>query len=122
MKICKVVRNWISIIILQKCIEHNKICLPVFWYCDGVSDCPLGTDEIGCSCEEQNLVSCLTAENITICMPASWACRGHPQCLHFDWKVCEKAQVDDVCAMGQFWCHFEEDPANILIFQKDVIM
>ena len=37
-----------------------SVCVPVELYCDGIVDCPQGSDEIqsGCSCEDWGLLSC----------------------------------------------------------------
>ncbi len=51
--------------IMKRCEEDESRCLPVSWYCDGKAQCPDGSDEQSCSCEDWDLIQC--AEN-TICI------------------------------------------------------
>ena len=92
----------------QKCSEDNNLCIPVFWYCDGKIDCPLGSDEVDCSCEKLNFEECLMPENTTICIPTSWACVGYPKCIHFDPEMCEVTSEKGFCQNNEFWCHLED--------------
>ena len=62
----------VSILYLfKRCKEDSLMCIPVFWYCDGKVDCPLGSDEEGCSCEQLGMIECFVTANDTTCMPVS---------------------------------------------------
>ncbi len=56
------------------------MCVPVYWLCDGKADCPLASDEAGCSCEDWGLVECTGSDNSTQCVPEYWVIHGHPLC------------------------------------------
>ena len=48
--------------IIRKCSEDITVCIPVEHYCDRVIDCPDGSDEAGCSCEDWNMYKCSIGE------------------------------------------------------------
>ncbi len=47
------------------------VLIPTFWICDGKNDCPLGTDEVECTCGDYNMIEGKTASNNTVCLPAT---------------------------------------------------
>ncbi len=57
--------------IVRKCVEDDTICVPVGRYCDGVADCPYGSDEAGCSCSDWNMKYCLIGKK-QLCAPKEW--------------------------------------------------
>ena len=59
---------------MRRCEEYPSICLPVTWYCDGIAQCPLGSDEKNCSCTHWGLEQCFLSEqtNIVHCVPRKW--------------------------------------------------
>ncbi len=38
------------------------MCVPVDKYCDRMADCPLSSDEEGCSCADLDMHDCLVQE------------------------------------------------------------
>ncbi len=64
------------------------ICLPVEKFCDGVIDCPLGSDEAAsdCTCEEWGLNECKL--------------NGQTMCVYNEW-------VDDGIITDQFFENFQ---------------
>ena len=80
---------------MQRCAEDNTKCIPHFWYCDGIADCPLGTDEIDCDCSKLNMEECITPDNTSECIPTTWACAGLSFCVNFDESVCRFEMDDD---------------------------
>ena len=73
-------------------------------------DCPKGSDERNCTCEQLNMVNCQSVDNMATCMPVSWICNGHTSCTNNDNKICTAPLEKEKCTSDQFWCHFEEDP------------
>ena len=47
------------------------MCVPVERYCDRVLDCPDGSDEADCSCEDWNMYECSIGE-INVCIYRQW--------------------------------------------------
>lgn len=74
-------RLWIP---FQRCEEDKKQCIPVFWYCNGKPDCPQGSDEFNCKCEQYNMRKCTTAANTTLCASDSWIYKGYISCQNID--------------------------------------
>ncbi len=63
--------------VMRRCEEDPSKCIPTFWYCNGVADCPDASDEIHCSCDQRGLDSC---KNGTQCIPWGWNIGNHPSC------------------------------------------
>ncbi len=63
--------------IVRSCTEDKTKCFPVEQFCDGMADCPLGTDEAnsGCSCEELNMA---TYEDSSLCVFKHWMSDKEP--------------------------------------------
>ena len=98
----------------QKCSEDSTKCIPVFWYCDGKSDCPYGSDEIDCSCKDLGMIDCVTQGNNTACIPFTWVCQAHPECSGFDKIICEVYPFGYICEENQYWCHLDRKCINVL--------
>ncbi len=47
------------------------MCIPVEDYCDRILDCPDGSDEAGCSCEDWNMYKCSIGES-NLCIYKHW--------------------------------------------------
>ncbi len=80
----------------------------MLYICDGKVDCPQGSDELVCSCNKFNMVTCLYQSNAPICVPVTWACAGHSYCREFDHSYCSTLErnVTSPCAQEMMWCHF----------------
>ncbi len=59
--------------IIQRCLEDFSKCFPIKQFCDGVADCPFGSDEAksGCTCEDWNMNRVLI-EGSDLCIPKDW--------------------------------------------------
>ncbi|XP_015596782.1 low-density lipoprotein receptor-related protein 6 [Cephus cinctus] len=53
-----------------------KDCIPATWRCDGQTDCPDGSDELGCPACNQDQFRCQSGH----CIDMSWVCDGTAQC------------------------------------------
>ena len=96
--------------LLQRVLENAMICIPVFWICDSVIDCPFGSDEQACSCANDFMIQCLGKDKLPICMPITWACNGYPLCTEYSTSVCDN-DVDtkpEHCKYNEIWCHFND--------------
>ena len=47
------------------------MCVPVERYCDRIADCPDGSDEADCSCEDWDMYECKIGE-INMCIYKQW--------------------------------------------------
>ncbi len=52
-------------------IVNSSLCAPVERYCDRVADCPHGSDEAGCSCEDLDKYECSIGRT-TLCVYKQW--------------------------------------------------
>ncbi len=82
------------------------MCIPIFWYCDGKTHCPEGSDELNCACDKYGMVQCKTDWNISICIPPNWICTGYFQCLEYNpTHFCfSDAQSAAKCVTGDVLC------------------
>ncbi|XP_071784667.1 uncharacterized protein [Asterias amurensis] len=62
-------------------------CVPGYWQCDGMDDCPDGDDEFGCfisestgGCQAGSEYTCASGD----CIYANWQCDGWTDCPHGD--------------------------------------
>ena len=60
------------------CSEDRDVCVPMDWYCNGRADCPQGSDEENCGCEDLSLSVC--NDHDQICLPEYWIQSNHPGC------------------------------------------
>ena len=72
--------------IIRTCSEDSSVCVPVERYCDRVADCPDGSDEAYCSCEDWDMYECSIGENI-ICIYKQWVHNESKHILHG--RICE---------------------------------
>ncbi len=57
--------------IIKKCVEDINMCVPADKYCNGIADCPAGSDEADCSCEDWNMLTCGIG-NTSFCCLQEW--------------------------------------------------
>ncbi|RMC13904.1 hypothetical protein DUI87_08987 [Hirundo rustica rustica] len=77
----------------------GAVCVGAGERCDGVPQCPDGSDETGCWTPTQECA--LRCDAATRCIPRSWLCDGHADCLdHTDEQGC----VLKECGPAEFSC------------------
>ncbi|OWK54923.1 Low-density lipoprotein receptor-related protein 4 [Lonchura striata] len=77
----------------------GAVCVRPEEHCDGVPQCPDGSDETGCWTPTQECA--LRCDAATRCIPRSWLCDGHADCLdHTDEQGC----VLKECGPAEFSC------------------
>ncbi len=57
--------------IIRKCEEDSAICIPAERYCDGLAQCPQGSDEKGCSCIDWNMFN-FQIQQKDYCIYSEW--------------------------------------------------
>ncbi len=56
---------------IRKCKDDNDICIPTEKYCNRQADCPSGSDESDCSCNDLGMTSC-NIEHAYFCVYNEW--------------------------------------------------
>ena len=56
---------------VRRCKEDKTICTPIDKYCDKMTDCPLSSDEIDCSCEDLYMHNCIV-NKARLCIFDEW--------------------------------------------------
>ena len=83
---CSKYHNFSQIVLSMKmltvCSDDTTVCIPMDWYCNGRADCPQGSDEQNCDCEDLSLSVC--NDHDQICLPEYWIQNNHPACMDND--------------------------------------
>ncbi len=93
----------------QRCEEKLRQCIPLFWFCNGKADCPMGSDEQNCPCDKFNMQNCSTPENSNLCVPKSWICKQKLTCLPNNDNICQQTgNTGSKCGGYNYLCHIDE--------------
>uniref|UniRef100_A0A0A1WEM1 Low-density lipoprotein receptor-related protein 6 n=1 Tax=Zeugodacus cucurbitae TaxID=28588 RepID=A0A0A1WEM1_ZEUCU len=86
--------------------DTNKDCIPASWRCDGQSDCPDKSDEVGCPTCRPDLFSCQSGE----CISKDLVCDGTTNCAngHDEADCCKRP--------GEFQC-----PSNKVCISANLV-
>lgn len=89
------------------CTSNNQ-CIPLRWYCDGVSDCLDGSDEIEQNCQQRclNITNRFRCSNKQ-CIDSRYRCDGSPDCRDASdelncCKSLEKFTLNIICNYSSF--------------------
>ena len=74
----------------------QRLCLPIYFRCNGVGDCPNGEDET--SCESYTCTGFYRCRGSRVCLHTDHVCDGVFQCPQYDDELlCDKLACPDVC-------------------------
>ena len=65
--------------IIRRCHENSERCVPIDKYCDRISDCPDGSDEVQCSCDDWNMIECRMGK-ADLCIYKEWLEKDNGTC------------------------------------------
>ncbi len=65
--------------IIRRCHENSERCVPIYKYCDRIADCPDGSDEVQCSCNDWNMIECQMGD-ADLCFYKEWQEKDNQTC------------------------------------------